>query len=160
MDLQFNCKSIAICIFGLYDGLIMGSRRRYSRIRYCVIGLLLAAYGSAGVLGYGLHAVWQCKHGCVAAPHHGHVHHHGHVCHHHQGHAHDAASHGEPPDHPIILAADDCPICDLLVQAQTPVAIATTIGCLGYQAAARLTAATSYSAPRLGEHLARGPPLI
>lgn len=131
------------------------------RIRW-VAGLLLLAYGSSGVLGYGLHELWGCGHHCHQHAHaeglaHSHSHAHGHGCHHHH---HEHANHeesGEQP--PTLIAADDCAICQFLVQAQSPSVVTFETVCLGDVTLIELPIDLSYHAPICGIALARAPPL-
>ena len=125
-----------------------------------IAGLLLLAYGSAGVLGYGLHAVWDCghDHGLAYAHSHEHHHHHahGHGCHHHE-----AALAGSESDFhdSLAVAADDCPICEFLVQAQSPYVMEFATVSVGPVAAIATQGEISWVAPLLGTPPARGPPL-
>lgn len=157
--LQFNCKSIAICIQRVYHGVTMIIPRHNVRFRRWMTGLLLAAYGSAGVFGYGLHAVWECEHHCHVHSHGddvAHVHHHGHGCHHHN-HEPVVANRDNPAT--FELTVDDCPICDFLVQAQTPIVLESTSACIGPTSPILILLDSSYVAPLTGGHSARGPPL-
>lgn len=142
---------------------------KISRSRY-IAGLLLAVYGSAGVLGYGLHAVWECEIHCHEHAHdsgivHEHHHVHSHGCHHH----HEGAGHHS--DGPVvakgktnsgsslIATCDDCPICEFLVQAQSPHLLMLTVESVSLVSTATALGETAYVAPLLGTHPARGPPL-
>lgn len=167
--LQFICKTIANCIWSVYDGSTMRFLGKYYRKHgHCrnrvIVGLLLLAYGSAGVLGYGLHAVWDCghdhghSHQNVCAHSHSHEHHHhGHGCHHHQEPM--LAAKVADANGSLSAAAEDCPICAFLVQAQSPIVLELATACVGPTATILSIGETSHPAPLLGAHLARGPPL-
>lgn len=134
------------------------------RIRRLLSGLLLAVYASAGVLGYGLHAVWDCEHHCHVHSHdrgmvHSHPHVHGHKCnHHHHHHGPVVADHSE--DHAALqLVADDCPICSFLVQAQSPFVLEFTTVCVGPSFPLLNPLGSAYVAPLSSASSARGPPL-
>lgn len=130
------------------------------RIRW-VAGLLLLAYGSAGVLGYGLHELWACGHHCHEHAHaeglvHSHNHSHGHGCHHH----HEHTAHHEPDEQPLTLVAtDDCAICQFLVQAQSPHVVSFETICLGEVSMIEQSFDLSYCDPFQGISSARAPPL-
>jgi hypothetical protein len=136
---------------------------RFSKKRriHWVAGLLLLAYGSAGVLGYGLHKLWGCEHHCHEHAHaeglaHSHSHDHGHNCHHH----HEQAGHeesGEPS--PTLIATDDCAICQFLVQAQSPNVVTFETACLGEVSMIEQSFDLSYCDPFCGIGSARAPPL-
>jgi hypothetical protein len=131
------------------------------RIRW-VAGLLLLAYGSAGVLGYGLHELWGCGHHCHEHTHadglvHSHSHSHSHECHHHH---HEHADHEESGEQPSRLAAtDDCAICQFLVQAQSPIVVTFETACLGEVSMIEQSFDLSYCDPFCGIGSARAPPL-
>jgi hypothetical protein len=139
---------------------------KQGRLR-AIAGLLLLAYGSAGVLGYGLHALWDCGHDCQHS-HSGsvvHAHHHGHAggCHHHHGHDHQdhgpAVANAELDQGLVTAAADDCPICEFLVQAQAPFVMELATARVEPVTIARCWREISYDAPLWGIHAARGPPV-
>lgn len=128
------------------------------RIRW-ITGLLLLAYGSAGVLGYGLHELWGCGHHCHEHAHaegivHSHSHCHGDGCHHHHHAHHDS---GEQP--PRLSAADKCEICQFLVQAQSPDVVHFEMACLGEVSLIEPAFDLSYCDPFCGIGSARAPPL-
>lgn len=117
-----------------------------------VAGLLLAIYGSAGVLGYGLHSLWGCGH-----------------CHH------EASLECAPlsgdcsvlfsnhadknPDHnQLLLAQEDCPICSFLLQAQSKFVLTTPNECVDSIPTIPPGEVSCYVAPLLGTHSGRGPP--
>lgn len=134
-----------------------------------VAGLLLAVYGSAGVLGYGLHSLWGCGH-C-----------HEGTCQHdsdshslaslsHFGHDHqlfdrvpgtlagvqsccDLTHQGE-----LVLAEEDCPICAFLVQAQSQFVFQVASECVDVVPTIPPAIVSSYVSPLLGIHPGRGPP--
>jgi hypothetical protein len=161
--LQFICKSIAICILGWYNGGTMSLRGKKSRSRW-VAGLLLAVYGSAGVLGYGLHTVWECEHHCQEHAHtsgvvHEHHHDHSHGCHHHHNHGPVIAKDDKDVRGSLIAACDDCPICEFLVQAQSQFVMELAADTGSPVSTVATFGEHSYVAPLLGIHPARGPPL-
>ncbi len=140
-----------------------------SRSRW-VAGLLLAVYGSAGMLGYGLHAVWDCEHHCHEHDyaHAGgivHVHHHEHAhgccAHHHGHHEHGPVIAEDEKDlrGSLIAACDDCPICEFLTQAQSQYVMEPAADTVVPVLALATLGDHSYVAPLLGIHPARGPPL-
>jgi hypothetical protein len=135
------------------------SRKR--RIRW-VAGLLLLAYGSAGVLGQGLHELWGCGHHCHEHAHaeglaHSHSHDHGHGCHHHY---HEQPTHETSRDpSPVVMAADDCAICQFLAQAQSPSIMEFETRCLGVVSLIDHPNDLSYCDPFFGTCSARAPPL-
>ena len=133
--------------------------------------LMLAAYGSTGVLGYGLHSLWHhhhhsfagCSHhgGAIAccgntASHDGHDQHHSEngtrQCH--------GSQNSVPLGEQLIAAADECSICAFLAQAQ-PGGAATASSLRSDTCCTKFPA---YELPVLPElvqlHLARGPPLV
>lgn len=107
--------------------------------------LLLLAYGSAGVLGYGLHSLWHYQHHVGV-----HVGCHDHACHHHSDHAAD----------PVISLVDDCSICAFLAQAQAEHGDEVPVLCTTFRPA-EPPASDSLDLPAPSRlHLARGPPLL
>ena len=70
------------------------------RVRRLFVGLALAAYGSAALLGYGLHEVVGCDH---------------HESHAEAGHDHGNDAHGLA----LSTTGEDCSICSFLAQAQS-----------------------------------------
>jgi hypothetical protein len=161
--LQFICKSIAICILPLYHANTMMVSPSRLRFRRWITGLLLAAYGCAGVLGYGLHVVWECEHHCHVHAHayavaQSHSHDHGHCCHHH--HVHQPAVVESGDNHKAIESAvDACPICEFLVQAQTPVVTELVKTSIGPACFILTSFDSTHIAPYSGVSSARGPPL-
>jgi hypothetical protein len=83
-----------------------------ARVSRSIALLAIAAYGSVGLFGYGLHRLWHCEHAppTVALTAESHS-----CCGHSHGHApkSDGSSLG--------TTHDDCSICSLLAQAQTSV---------------------------------------
>lgn len=161
--LQFTCKSIVICITGVYHGGIMLAPSKSIRYRRLLSGLLLSVYAAAGVLGYGLHAVWDCDHHCHVHSHesgmvHSHPHVHGHKCNHHHYHGPVIAGHSENRA-ALVLVADDCPICNFLVQAQSSFVLEFTTVCAGPSFPLSIPLGSAYVAPLSGFSSARGPPL-
>jgi hypothetical protein len=136
---------------------------RKRRIRW-VAGLLLLAYGSAGVLGYGLHELWGCGHHGHEHAHaeglaHSHSHCHGHSCHHHH-HEHKHPPHETSHDPlPVVMAADDCAICQFLAQAQPLSILEFEACCLGSVSMIDHPNDLSYCDPFFGTCSARAPPL-
>jgi hypothetical protein len=135
------------------------------RIRWTA-GLLLLAYGSAGVLGYGLHELWGCGHHCHAHVHadelvHSHSHGHGHGCHHHHHHEHHECTghHESAEETPSLIATDDCAICQFLVQAQSPNVMTFETACLGDVLLIEPSFDSAYRDPFCGIASARAPPL-
>jgi hypothetical protein len=132
------------------------------RYRCWVTGLLLAVYGSAGVLGYGLHAVWECEHHCqehvqATGTAHSLAHEHGPCCHH----KHDTLAADHDNEHATLaLTSDDCPICEFLIQAQTPLAIEFTAACIGPAISVLAPFEGTYVAPLSPVSSARGPPTV
>jgi hypothetical protein len=134
------------------------------RVRRWAAGLLLVAYGSVGVLGYGLHAVWECDHHCHLHTQtdgvvHVHHHEHTHGCHHHHDHRPQIAQQEGKHNSAVNQAVDDCPICEFLVQAQTPFVMDLTTDCVGPTLSNLNRLDASYIAPMRSTHPARGPPL-
>jgi hypothetical protein len=136
---------------------------RKRRIRWAA-GLLLLAYGSAGVLGQGLHELWGCGHHGHEDVHaerlvHSHSHSHGHSCHHHH-HEHEhlthETSHGPLP---VVMATGDCAICQFLAQAQSPSILEFETCCLGNVSMIDHPNDLSYCDPFFGTCSARAPPL-
>jgi len=119
--------------------------------------LLLAVYGTAGLLGYGLHSLWDCDH-CLQSSQasSGHT-----SCHHHceQPEHYGGTSHSTGPENNEIAAAvDACPICVFLVQAQSPHYSAVEVEYTGTTTEVVPHLTSWYVAPLLGDHPARGPP--
>ncbi|TWU25947.1 hypothetical protein [Bythopirellula polymerisocia] len=125
--------------------------------------LLLAVYGCAGVLGYGLHSLWGCGH-C-----------HDGVCHqsadsssfdgflahenHHSPSYLCSNSQSEQEDQTqLVLAEEDCPICAFLVQAQSQFVFQVTSDCVDVIPTIPPALFASYNSPLLGTHPGRGPP--
>ncbi len=137
---------------------------QHGRFR-AIAGLLLLAYGSAGVLGYGLHAIWDCGDHCHAHVHvgsvaHAHHHDHSHGCQHHHDHAAEVVQNDDQRSSWNATDDGECPICEFLVQAQTPFALELTTVSTGPVSIPCVLHDASYVAPLLGIHAARGPPLI
>lgn len=109
------------------------------RVRRLFVGLALAAYGGAALLGYGLHDVGGCDH---HEPH-------AAADHHHEHDAHGLA---------LTASSDDCSICSFLAQAQSGFVPEVSFGGIEPlhempQTAASLVLSWLADAP-----LARGPP--
>jgi hypothetical protein len=152
--LQIICK--------LYKRLIqLGTMCRISqkyRVRL-IASVLLLTYGSAGVLGNGLHELWGCGHHCHKHVHaeglvHSHQHTHSHGCHHEHA---DHEESNEPSR--VLIAADDCAICHFLVQAQSPSVVTFETCCLGGVSLIEQPFDLSYCDPFYGTCSARAPPL-
>ena len=117
--------------------------------------LLLVVYGTAAVLGYGLHALWHHDHDLGAA-HSASGHSATTACSHRSSCSHHAKPAGPPKLH---VEEEDCSICAFLAQAQTPVfelVVVETVASFEFEVA------VSESIPPLfipTDHLARGPPL-
>ena len=125
-----------------------------------IAGLLLAIYGAAGVLGYGLHSILGC------------------------GHCHEGACQSlaeapsaiaftddrlelrslEPAFHvptdqrQLVLTQEDCPICAFLVQAQSQFVFHVASECVDVVPTIPPAIFSSYDSPLLGTHPGRGPP--
>jgi len=117
-----------------------------------VAGLLLAVYGSAGVLGYGLHSIWGCDH-----------------CHHVAGldFSPRAVAYGcdllleapvEANSGKLVPAQEDCPICAFLVQSQSEFVVQSASECVDLIPTIPPAIVSSYVSPLLGTHPGRGPP--
>ncbi|QEG35209.1 hypothetical protein Pr1d_25030 [Bythopirellula goksoeyrii] len=134
-----------------------------SRYLPLVAGLLLAVYGAAGVLGYGLHSLWGCGH-C-----------HDGVCHqstdsssfdsfvahgnHRSPSYFGSNSQSDQEDQAqLVLAEEDCPICAFLVQAQSQFVFQVASDCVDVVPTIPPAMASSYVSPLLGIHPGRGPP--
>lgn len=141
----------------MYDDDTMKLLGKKYRRRW-ITGLLLLAYGSAGVLGYGLHAVWDCGHDHGLSHACSHEHHHHADCHHHY-HESKFAESGADAYGSLTKTVDACPICEFLVQAQSPHVMEFAWACVGPVAATLALSEISCVAPPLGVHPARGPPL-
>ena len=124
-------------------------RQRHQQRRW-LAALLLAVYGTAGVLGYGLHAVWHCDH-----------------CHHvseaaggyhdgHDGHGHNC----DPTGRHVFVSEDDCSICAFLAQAQSEHAGDLPVLCTSISPADPPASEFSDLPPLVRLHLARGPPVV
>jgi hypothetical protein len=128
------------------------------------VAVLLAVYGSAGVLGYGLHAVWDLEHHCHEHAHageivHAHHHDHSHSCHHDHDHGPAVAQGETDPCGSLVATCDDCPICEFLVQAQSQFVMELVADTGKPVSTVAILGEHSYVAPLLGIHPARGPPL-
>ena len=132
------------------------------RPRRILAALLLLVYGSAGIFGYGLHALWHVhpghdhgNHRQVATSAEG-GHCHGHCCSHSTSHAH-STSHKTAR---FASVEGDCSICAVLAQAQTPpfeVTLVEFIAELGQEPAVSEEIAPLFVP---ADHLARGPPAL
>lgn len=130
---------------------------RQTRRRW-LTAVLLVVYGSAGVLGYGLHSLWHCEH-CIDVA--GADHCHGDDCSHHAAHAeHCCHSHLDcETGKRLAPLEEECSICAFLAQAQSehadePFELCTTISPAAPPASEFLDLP-----PLVRLHLARGPPL-
>jgi ABC-type nickel/cobalt efflux system permease component RcnA len=160
--LQIICKTIAIVFGVVYHGVTMKFLGKKYRKRW-IAGLLLVAYGTVGVLGYGLHAIWDCGHHCHEHAHavgivHAHHDDHSHGCHHHHDRGPVIVA-GEADALGLLTAVDDCPICEFLVQAQSPFVL--EIGAASVAPVSTIFRLLEHSHVALVErtHPARGPPL-
>jgi hypothetical protein len=117
--------------------------------------VLLALYGSVGVLGYGLHELSAVDH-----HHHGQVAHAGHQHHHHCGHG-PCSGHDRGPADAGIGSVHDCQVCEFLdqIRSERP-AVVTGIVWQQLVAAVSVTAPRFSSEPILGLHVPRGPPTL
>ena len=138
--------------------------------RRILANLLLAVYGSAGILGYGLHALWHEHH------------HHFSDCSHHTG-AHELCHLSASPlghdhhqverdtqlsrkPHSVDLAVQqlatkshDCSICAFLAQAQSAHVAPTVLSCTGFTCFDQPVRDFLIVSEVIRLHLARGPPL-
>jgi hypothetical protein len=137
----------------------MFRRTLQGRVGRSLAILALAAYGSAGLFGYGLHALWHCDH-CPTAVSAEHCHDHG--GHGHAGHEHDLAhAHGHSAPEQSQLGANqhDCSICSFLAQAQTSVVPRLALDGVAPLAEAPQTTKALVLAIAGDTSHARGPPL-
>jgi hypothetical protein len=119
-----------------------GTQRSFGRL---LAILALVAYGSAGVLGYGLHGLAGCEHSAGCS--------HGHD---HAGHEHHESAGGR-----MSVGADDsgCLICSFLAQGQTCFALKVELaGGEALRAKPQAGGAAVYLAP-VDLPAARGPPI-
>ncbi len=126
-----------------------------------IAALLLAVYGAAGVLGYGLHSLWGCGHChegvCHLSPttasltgfntDNGRLHSSGSIARAERQHQ----AHVNP-------AQEDCPICAFLVQAQSQFVFQMESACVDVIPTIPPAIFYSYDSPLLGTHPGRGPP--
>ena len=128
----------------------------HGRLRRLLAIAALASYGSAGVLGYGLHSLWHCEHDAetAAADHCGCC---GHDCHAPAPVA--ACETPECTDGPSLAAAcDDCSICSFLAQAQTSAVDAPAVAGSAPVAPSPALGESLVLAAALAAPSARGPP--
>ncbi|MCG8448502.1 MAG: hypothetical protein MI725_02845 [Pirellulales bacterium] len=134
-----------------------------SNTRRIIALAVLTLYGTGGVLGYGLHKLWQCEHchldACCAADTHCHTHD-GQCC----SHGHTACCspttpvESEPSSGALANSHDDCPICAFLAQAQSPV-YAVTFSTFAESVSSNIPVSEEIGPLFLpAGHLARGPP--
>lgn len=114
----------------------------HSRRRRWLTALLLVAYGSAGVLGYGLHALWHCDH-CHVASH---------------GHDHAGNQQSEHSAH-VLASVEECSVCAFLAQAQSEHRGESPFFSTAISPADPPASEFSELPPLVRLHLARGPPL-
>lgn len=128
------------------------------RGRVWLTRLLLAVYGSAGVLGYGLHALWHCDHSYEIATA---EHCHGGDCDLHAAHAKDCCHPhlGCETGKRLAQLEEECSICAFLAQAQSEHAEELPVLCTASSPADRIASEFSALPPLVRLHLARGPPL-
>jgi hypothetical protein len=120
---------------------------------------LLVVYGSAGVLGYGLHALWHCDHCHEAATA---EHCHGDGCDHHAGNVAEHCCHphlGCETGKRFAQLEEECSICAFLAQAQSEHGGELPVLCTAISPAGPITSDSSTLPPQVRLHLARGPPL-
>ena len=147
-------------------------RRRLQRGRFTLVAVvLLATYGPAGILGYGLHSLWHCDH-CACEQlsvqavfdrcgfdrcefdHCGLEH-----CHGHKGT--DCTRVSESPTKekgPRPQASTDCLICDFLAQAQVHFAFEFELGMVDVLATNPPRSPIFYGISEFGTPPGRGPP--
>ncbi len=134
-------------------------RRNYQgRVGRSLAILALATYASAGVLGYGLHALWHCEHCPTASAccDHGHCQSAAHCSQSPAAHDHE---HAPASDQTTVAAShDDCSICSFLAQAQTSVLPRLAIDGVEPLADAPQTAESLVLSLTSEAPLARGPP--
>jgi hypothetical protein len=133
---------------------------RQSRRRRLLTALLLVAYGPAVVLGYGLHALWDCEH-CHDTAEVDHCH--GDDCDHHATHVAEHFCHSHlrcETGKRLAPSEEECSICSFLAQAQSEHADETPELCTTISPAAPLASECSDLPPLARLHLARGPPLV
>jgi hypothetical protein len=137
----------------------MITRRNNLQFHRWVVGLLLVVYGSAGGLGYGLHAVWECEHHCCEHSNSAALaHEHSPDC--HQHHDHGVVATDRSDKHATLeLACAACPICEFLAQAQTPLVMEFTTACTDPAISILASLDSIYVAPESNVSSARGPPL-
>ena len=141
--------------------------------RRFVAALLLVVYGTAGILGYGLHALWHHHHEplaassgskCQAKPASSSSHC---CCCHHPAPPEDGPPQDGPPqdgppqdlDKTVQQVEEDCSICAFLAQAQTPVFRFTTLQTVAPVSNEVLICEVIAPLFIPADHLARGPPL-
>ena len=132
---------------------------RHSRRHRWLTALLLVAYGSAGVLGYGLHSLWHCEH-CHEVTTADHCH--GDECDHHASHAAEHCCHSHlscETGKRLAHLEEECSICAFLAQAQS--AHDGELPVLSTAVSPADPPASEFSdlPPLFRLHLARGPPL-